>query len=77
MMNLPSIGILPTSSMAVDAPLLNVGAPALIALGVAVAVVAGVFCVTRLRKTRRRPAVRSRPLPSPGVTVACAPEGGR
>ena len=60
MTNFPLIGTtLATSSVLLDPRLPNVSTHAAIALGIAVTVVAGVFCVSRLWKSRRRPALRS------------------
>src|SRR4029077_16813783 len=54
MFNFPTIGVLPTGTVALESPLLVIGTPALIAFGAVLVVLVGVVGITRVARRQRR-----------------------
>jgi hypothetical protein len=54
MMNFPTIGVIPTGGLAIESPIVSIGAPALIALGVTLLVLLGAVGLTLLIRRRGR-----------------------
>ena len=76
MTNFPAIGVVPTGGLAIESPIMSIGAPALIALGLALLVLLAAVGVTRLVRHRGR-TVRPRRVAEANLALRFGtPKGG-
>ena len=60
MVTFPTIGVLPTDTVAIESPIVVIGTPALVALGFALVLVVGIVCAARLLRRMRGRAPKAR-----------------
>ena len=76
MFEFPTIGVLPTGTVAFESPLLVIGLPALVALGVTLVVLLGVAGITHVMRRQRR-TTRARRIRTGHLALPFgAPKGG-